>query len=142
MKPGMVYGSRRISSAVSLPLGAVGAPLSLLLSTPPLRALARTLGWLGEPLAPPIAVDTLAHAAVAAACGASPPDASGRGDGGAHLVEWREMEEMSSAALRAAPSEVSLFWDGGATPCGPPPPTTRDLMTFDRRVGPCTSSAG
>merc|ERR1712087_294276 len=71
LRPGMVYGSRRVSESLSIPLQVVGAPLAALFGSQPVSALASRLGWLGAPLVPPSSVDEVATAAVEAALGSS-----------------------------------------------------------------------
>jgi len=115
LQPGMVYGTRRITASISLPLGLIGAPLEFVFGSAPVRALATRLGWLGAPLAPPISVDALAKAAVAAAVpGEGGSGGGGGGGGGGSLLEWGGMLEL---AERSPPEGVTLFYDGGCPLC-------------------------
>ena len=128
LRPGMVYGSRRLSARVSLPLGLAGAPLAALFGSGPVRALAAALGPIGGVLVPPVHVDALAAAAIDAARGALPPDPSnsavaadgadegGGGDGdGARVIEVDEIDSIAAAS--ADRKQVTLFWDGGCPLC-------------------------
>jgi nucleoside-diphosphate-sugar epimerase len=69
LRPGFVYGTRHVGSAgLGLPLGAVGAPLEAALSA--LGPVAKTLAAIplaGAAFVPPVSVDAVARAAVAAA---------------------------------------------------------------------------
>jgi len=74
LRPGFVYGSRKVvpssssSSAYSIPLDALGAPLDAALSFLPTQKLSESLPLAaGLALVPPVKVEGLARAAVAAA---------------------------------------------------------------------------
>ena len=75
LRPGFVYGTRKVvpssssssNRAYSVPLGAVGAPLDAALSLLPTEALTRSVPLAGLALVPPVKVEGLARAAVAAA---------------------------------------------------------------------------
>ena len=71
LRPGFVYGTRKVvlpsSKAFSVPLGALGAPLDAALSFLPTESLSRSVPLAGLALVPPVKVEALARAAVAAA---------------------------------------------------------------------------
>lgn len=73
LRPGFVYGTRKVlpssssNKAYSVPLGAFGAPLDAVLSFLPTEALSRSVPLAGLALVPPVKVEGLARAAVAAA---------------------------------------------------------------------------
>ena len=73
LRPGFVYGTRKVipssssNSAYSIPLGAVGAPLDAALSFLPTKSLSESVSLAGLALVPPVKVEVLARAAVAAA---------------------------------------------------------------------------
>ena len=91
LRPGFVYGTRKVvpssssssssssAKAYSIPLGAVGAPLDAALSFLPTEALSRSVPLAGLALVPPVKVEGLARAAVAAA---TDPEVEGVDEGG------------------------------------------------------------
>ena len=96
MRPGFVYGTRKVvlpstssssspPRSLSVPLGALGAPLDAALSLLPTESLSRSAPSLaGLALVPPVRVEALARAAVAAA---TDPEV----EGGA-MSAWQIME--------------------------------------------------
>lgn len=74
LRPGFVYGTRKVtydssSKPLNVPLGAIGAPLDAALSLLPTKSIARSVPLAGLAVVPPIKVEALARAAVAAATG-------------------------------------------------------------------------
>jgi uncharacterized protein YbjT (DUF2867 family) len=66
LRPGFIYGDRVVSSSLTLPLGLVGRPMESILSQSPMNKLA-TLPYVGGLFVPPVSLQTVAKAAVAAA---------------------------------------------------------------------------
>lgn len=66
LRPGFIYGSRVVSSSLTLPLGLVGKPMESILSQAPMNRLA-SLPYVGGIFVPPVSVETVARAAVRAA---------------------------------------------------------------------------
>lgn len=73
LRPGFVYGTRRVvpkssssNAAYSIPLGALGAPLDAALSFVPTKAISESVPLAGLAFVPPVKVEGLARAAVAA----------------------------------------------------------------------------
>lgn len=71
LRPSMIYGDRRVSANVTLPLGLVGAPLEALAARAPKALLGVPL--LGALAVPPVPVEAVARAAVRAATDPSVP---------------------------------------------------------------------
>lgn len=77
LRPGMIHGTRNVPlpksvlgvSELPLPLWALGKPLEMLLTLPPFKLARDNLPGMKALLAPPIARDSLARVAVAAATG-------------------------------------------------------------------------
>ena len=70
LRPGFVYGTRKVvlpSRTFSVPLGALGAPLDAALSFLPTKSLSESIPLAGLAFVPPVKVEALARAAVAAA---------------------------------------------------------------------------
>lgn len=68
LRPGFIYGTRMVGS-VPLPLGLVGTPLNALLTSAPISPVAKALAGvpaLGAPWLPPVSVEAVGRAAVAA----------------------------------------------------------------------------
>ena len=123
LRPPAVYGTRVVSSSVSLPLGALGVPLTAFLETSPMRSLAAALPFsLGDFLSPWVSVDDVAGAAVAHVIAeAATPDAEvsapavaaaehnnelrlRRPAGEAVVLHWKEIRE---AARRVRDGETT-----------------------------------
>lgn len=139
LRPPAVYGTRAVSATASVPLGALGVPLTTFLETGPMRGVASALGPLGDFLTPWVSVDDVAHAAVAhvvadapAADGvatepSSAPAAAAaayndqlrlqRPAGEPLMLRWTEIREAARRLRTAMPPEVTLFWDGGCPLC-------------------------
>lgn len=71
LRPSFIYGTRKIvipfvNISVGLPLSFIGKPLDSILSFTPLRVARDVLPGMKAVLAPPVAVEDLARAAVAA----------------------------------------------------------------------------
>ena len=71
LRPSMVYGDRVISSSLTLPLGTVFGPLEKLLARGPKTLV--DLPIIGGLFIPPVSVESVAKAAVAAAADESFP---------------------------------------------------------------------
>ena len=69
LRPSFVYGTRRVTSSLSLPLGIIGRPMAAVLSTPPFSSLQHVLPGMKAVLAPPVSVEQVASVAVSAALG-------------------------------------------------------------------------
>ena len=123
LRPGPIYGTRAVSPQVSIPLGAIGVPLTSLFETSPMRSVASALPLnLGDLMMPWVSVDDVAGAAVAHVLGVKPHSAENNGSpsvsgGEATVVEWDGIRSAGEALRSSAPPEVSLFWDGGCPLC-------------------------
>jgi hypothetical protein len=75
LRPWLIYGDRRVSTALTLPLGALFGPVETLLKKlPPAQARAlAALPVIGAGFVPPVSVAQVARVAVAAATDASVP---------------------------------------------------------------------
>ena len=69
LRPSFVYGTRQVTSALSLPLGIIGRPMAAVLSTPPFSSLQHLLPGMKAVLAPPVSVEHVAAVAASAALG-------------------------------------------------------------------------
>lgn len=70
LRPSFIYGTRVLGNGMQIPLGLVGSPLKSILSDSGLKGIAKTLAGIpavGAPFVPPVAVESVAKAAVAAA---------------------------------------------------------------------------
>lgn len=76
LRPGFIYGTRVLASGTQIPLGIIGAPLRALLVDSPLARVAKGLSGVpvaGAAFVPPVSVEAVARAAVAAATDPSVP---------------------------------------------------------------------
>eukprot|EP00322_Chrysochromulina_rotalis_P014715 CAMPEP_0115867862 /NCGR_PEP_ID=MMETSP0287-20121206/20985_1 /TAXON_ID=412157 /ORGANISM="Chrysochromulina rotalis, Strain UIO044" /LENGTH=406 /DNA_ID=CAMNT_0003322477 /DNA_START=41 /DNA_END=1261 /DNA_ORIENTATION=+ len=126
LRPGPIYGTRTVSASISIPIGAVGVPLTMLFETSPIRALAAALPMnLGDLFMPWVSVDDVADAAVAhvvdadtgSSGGGSGPAAAGTAQDEAVQQDWKAIREAAGKLRMFASPEVSLFWDGGCPLC-------------------------
>ena len=137
LRPGPIYGTRAISPSISIPIGAVGVPLTSVFELGPIRALASALPiGLGDLLMPWVSVDDVADAAIAhivqegAEGGGSGDGGGGGGDDGGSgapeatstagppkVLDWQALRETASQLRASRSPEVSLFWDGGCPLC-------------------------
>ena len=137
LRPPAVYGTRVVSRSVSVPLGALGVPLTAFLETSPMRSLAAALPFsLGDFLSPWVSVDDVAGAAVAHVIAEAPtseaeiisaPAAAAaeygnelrlqRPAGEAVVLHWKEIREAARRVRAASAPAVTLFWDGGCPLC-------------------------
>jgi nucleoside-diphosphate-sugar epimerase len=72
LRPGFIYGTRVVPSPggdISLPLGLLGKPLSMLFASPLVDRIRTTVPGMLAPLAVPLSVEAVARAAVEAAMG-------------------------------------------------------------------------
>ena len=83
LRPGFVYGSMEEAGRLWKAPALVGAPLEAIFSAGMVRGLARTLGPLGDLLAPPASVGDVASAAVAHLVAAGGSDSGKASQGGA-----------------------------------------------------------
>jgi len=107
LRPGFVYGSRRVSNRVSLPLHLIGQPLnSLLASSGATRARSSLPDAVGSLLEPPVSVNTLASAI---AVSALHPDVRGGVASYDRIVELSGMQlpafESTSASAGSSSSQ-------------------------------------
>lgn len=132
LRPGPIYGTRAVSPNISVPIGAIGIPLTTIFETAPVRSLASALPMeMGDLIMPWVSVDDVAAAAVAHAIGKT---TSGGGEGGggggegggsedsgrsgaASMLEWDGIRKAASQLRMSLPAEVSLFWDGACPLC-------------------------
>ncbi len=128
LRPGAIYGSRAVSPSISIPIGAIGVPLNLVLESRPMRALATAAGPLGDLLTPWVSVDDVAGAAIAHVAGGEGDGRAGGGEGGgegggggrggsAKVLEWGEIAPAASAFRTAAAADLALLWDGSCPLC-------------------------
>ena len=121
LRPGPIYGTRAVTSSVSIPIGAVGVPLTTIFETPPIRALAAALPMdLGDLFMPWVSVEDVADAAIAHIVHKSGGSGSGSDKGTSgqpSLLEWEGLRAAASQLRMSAAPEVSLFWDGGCPLC-------------------------
>jgi len=122
LRPGPIFGTRKVSPSISIPIGAVGVPLTTIFETSPVRALAAALPMqLGDLIMPWVSVEDVADAAVShvVEAGGDEGDVGGKGGSGgeAAAFEWEAMRKAASQMRFASAPEVSLFWDGGCPLC-------------------------
>ena len=121
LRPGPIYGTRAVSSSISIPLGAIGVPLTTIFEMSPVRSIAGSLPFgLGDLVMPWVNVEDVAGAAVAHAMGKTSEGKSGGGEGGgdqSKVLEWTEIRKEAAMLRMATTPEVSLFWDGGCPLC-------------------------
>jgi len=67
IRPFFIHGTRHITESLGIPLQAIGVPLEKALSFIPSKQLANSIPLLGTGLIPPVRVESVAKAAVAAA---------------------------------------------------------------------------
>ena len=71
LRPGMIYGSRHVSGSMTLPLGMIGAPLEAVINRLP-KSMA-SMPIVGAAFVPPVAVESVAKAAVMSVLDANVP---------------------------------------------------------------------
>lgn len=123
LRPGPIYGTRNVSSNISIPIGLVGIPLTTLFETQPFRTLASALPMgLGDLIMPWVDVEDVADAAVHFAVGSSTNGGGGGSSTAADsekpaVLEWEALRSSASALRASSDPRVSLFWDGGCPLC-------------------------